>query len=763
MVRKTMAQGRTQPETQKSSGKLEKDYEELKRSHGQLKNEHEELKGRLQTLESEHEEFRRRLGKLEEEKEPRRLERLEENKDSRRPERLGEDKDSRRPEILGEDKDSRSTQLRTLAAKRSNDEDGPTGRQKKQRKASNEPAVSELFARAKMASAPKTPTLKLQAPSTQGLQLEVTVEPGTPGIYRGRRVPPPPPKAAGRALSRCSSIPGTPVRSVSSPNARAKDSSSVAGVKSCSSEAGAKSSSSVAGAKSSSSVAGAIPSTAKAKGLAAASTFTEPAQKFVAITNPEKQRRCYEVLGVPRNATPDEMRKAYRRLALKVHPDKPGGDVKAFQMLSQAFELLYDPPKRTAYDRDLWRAGSRDGLGAGQTADEVDVGSEPDGPTRKANLEMLSEAFLGLDQCNWLGLMDILTNENLALVAFCIDNPTQIKSEVLAKTSPATETPGLKPAPKSSPKVEGLKRAGSKYFAKVSIENFLILTFPTDLEEAIDARIALLRIKTRTTELQGQPDTSFDDAVSVAVEEVQAEEQLAFLKFSFEVVKGPRGNKDSLRLTTPLTSSLEESLLHRRELLDMWEAKTDLQKIKAAHKDQKDKLIASRKDFIAARPQSLVDLRRSIERCLADRRQGVSGSRDWQVVAPNKMAILREPSMAAKVIGYLYSGCVFMVARGCIVDERLFLKLYGRAGWVCEKSRKDLSRNVLVPVTKGLCDSDDKRNLVMLRDGSMAELSATDTEDATQPLGGELKRLTADVPSEASSSSDSSTTSKEEA
>ena len=62
----------------------------------------------------------------------------------------------------------------------------------------------------------------------------------------------------------------------------------------------------------------------------------------------------YKILGVGKNATDDEIRKAYRRLARKYHPDRNSGDKQAeekFKEVSQAHDVLSDPEKRKAYDR----------------------------------------------------------------------------------------------------------------------------------------------------------------------------------------------------------------------------------------------------------------------------------------------------------------------------------------------------------------------------------------------------------------------------
>ena len=95
----------------------------------------------------------------------------------------------------------------------------------------------------------------------------------------------------------------------------------------------------------------------------------------------EEKRDCYEVLGVPKNATDNDLKKAYRVLAKKYHPDANPGDKEAeakFKEASEAYAILSDPEKKRKYDQFGWaafdpNAGGDGGFGGFDFADMGDI------------------------------------------------------------------------------------------------------------------------------------------------------------------------------------------------------------------------------------------------------------------------------------------------------------------------------------------------------------------------------------------------------
>jgi len=76
----------------------------------------------------------------------------------------------------------------------------------------------------------------------------------------------------------------------------------------------------------------------------------------------------YKLLGVDKNASEAEIKKAYRKMAMKFHPDrnkeKPEKAEKQFKLVKEAYEILSDPQKRSAYDQ-FGHAGVDNSMGGG--------------------------------------------------------------------------------------------------------------------------------------------------------------------------------------------------------------------------------------------------------------------------------------------------------------------------------------------------------------------------------------------------------------
>src|ERR1700712_3610104 len=64
-----------------------------------------------------------------------------------------------------------------------------------------------------------------------------------------------------------------------------------------------------------------------------------------------EKRDYYETLGIGKTASPDEIKKAFRRKAVELHPDKQGGDEAKFKEINEAYEVLKDTSKRQRYDQ----------------------------------------------------------------------------------------------------------------------------------------------------------------------------------------------------------------------------------------------------------------------------------------------------------------------------------------------------------------------------------------------------------------------------
>jgi DnaJ family protein A protein 2 len=90
-----------------------------------------------------------------------------------------------------------------------------------------------------------------------------------------------------------------------------------------------------------------------------------------ASNKPVDNSKLYEIMGLDKNASQDEIRKAYKKLAIKKHPDR-GGNQEEFQMLQHAYEILSDENKRKIYDQ-YGEEGLKEGRDGFEGADIFDI------------------------------------------------------------------------------------------------------------------------------------------------------------------------------------------------------------------------------------------------------------------------------------------------------------------------------------------------------------------------------------------------------
>ena len=141
----------------------------------------------------------------------------------------------------------------------------------------------------------------------------------------------------------------------------------------------------------------------------------------------------YEILGVQRDATPEQIKKAYRRLARELHPDVAGtdpGTEERFKDVSRAYDVLGNPEKRRAYDMGADPSSPGGGMGGGfgfqdifETFFGAAAGGTPRGPAPRARRGQDALVRLDLD---------------LAEAAFGVHKEVQVDTAVLCPTCGGT-------------------------------------------------------------------------------------------------------------------------------------------------------------------------------------------------------------------------------------------------------------------------------------------------------------------------------------
>jgi molecular chaperone DnaJ len=103
----------------------------------------------------------------------------------------------------------------------------------------------------------------------------------------------------------------------------------------------------------------------------------------------------FAILGVTTNASSEEIRSAYRRLAKELHPDRVGGDSGAFRQVQEAYSILKDDVRRQAYEQSL--AGSSRWVGSRRYPPPEPVGRRRRGPVRHhSTMEALLDELFGI-------------------------------------------------------------------------------------------------------------------------------------------------------------------------------------------------------------------------------------------------------------------------------------------------------------------------------------------------------------------------------
>jgi DnaJ family protein B protein 4 len=92
-----------------------------------------------------------------------------------------------------------------------------------------------------------------------------------------------------------------------------------------------------------------------------------------------KERKLYDLLGVPPDVNDNDIKKAYKKQALKYHPDKPNGDTEKFKEISEAFDILSNADKRKLYDAYGLEAARRGGVMPDMGAAGAQAGGFPGG------------------------------------------------------------------------------------------------------------------------------------------------------------------------------------------------------------------------------------------------------------------------------------------------------------------------------------------------------------------------------------------------
>merc|ERR1719387_3154256 len=115
-----------------------------------------------------------------------------------------------------------------------------------------------------------------------------------------------------------------------------------------------------------------------------------------------ENEKYYKLLEIAKDASESDIKKAFRKLAIKHHPDK-GGDPETFKEITRAHEVLSDPEKRRLYDMGGEEAVSGEGGGGGMPTDVFDMmfgGGGRGGGRRRKTKDVIHSLPVTLEQLN---------------------------------------------------------------------------------------------------------------------------------------------------------------------------------------------------------------------------------------------------------------------------------------------------------------------------------------------------------------------------
>jgi len=295
---------------------------------------------------------------------------------------------------------------------------------------------------------------------------------------------------------------------------------------------------------------------------------------------PRIQMQCYNVLGISRYATPAEVRQAYRRKAMQVHPDK-GGDPTLFVSVAEAFETLSDNRSRIAYDLLLDSFASSDGLGA--NVDRAPVQGE------NHDLATLVHVLCEMSPAEWPSLVIDLPSSSLSDIKRLIEHSDLLEN----KRCPTRTGIDRDEANPAGCQLQSLLWQNQKryWYVQVCVGRLRIRsTWTRCINTASQWHMSVLTLKNLFQAHRDQHENKpVEESLTAAF--AQAKAQKIFFpgaNFVFWCEMSWKDDKGTLaRWTTPHVHQFDIAMKHRKQL---WAARS---KGKRAMRELRDKLTAA--------------------------------------------------------------------------------------------------------------------------------------------------------------------------